>query len=130
MANGSEPCPPDANPAEWMLEVTGAAPGSHTNIDWPTIWRTTPEYRAVQDELTHLSTGGAKQLQRTKSIGHDAALLEYAAPFKIQLWEVTKRVFQQYWRSPAYIWSKAFLVVGSVSPSAISLAFLLLIRQM
>ncbi|KAG9723929.1 putative ABC multidrug transporter, partial [Aureobasidium melanogenum] len=28
--NGAHKCPPDANPAEWMLEVIGAAPGSHT----------------------------------------------------------------------------------------------------
>jgi ABC-type multidrug transport system ATPase subunit len=113
--NGSEPCPPDANPAEWMLEVIGAAPGSHTNIDWPAVWRTTPEYAAVQQELAHLATGGGKRLERVKSVGHEAALREYAAPFGVQLMEVTKRVFEQYWRSPNYIWSKAVLVVGCVS---------------
>ena len=25
--NGADPCPKEANPAEWMLEVVGAAPG-------------------------------------------------------------------------------------------------------
>ena len=31
--NGGPPCPLAANPAEWILEVIGAAPGSQTDID-------------------------------------------------------------------------------------------------
>jgi energy-coupling factor transporter ATP-binding protein EcfA2 len=111
--NGAEPLPADANPAEWMLGVIGAAPGSHTELDWPTLWRKSPEFQEVQQELTYLASGGDIQLQKTKTVDHAAALGEYAAPFKTQLWEVTRRVFQQYWRSPGYIWSKALLVVGS-----------------
>lgn len=37
--NGAAPCGPKQNPAEWMLEVIGAAPGSSTTIDWPSVWR-------------------------------------------------------------------------------------------
>ncbi|KAK0111195.1 hypothetical protein ONS95_001570 [Cadophora gregata] len=36
--NGAPQCPPAANPAEWMLEIIGAAPGSSTEIDWPETW--------------------------------------------------------------------------------------------
>lgn len=36
--NGAPQCPPAANPAEWMLEIIGAAPGSSTDIDWPSTW--------------------------------------------------------------------------------------------
>lgn len=36
----------------------------------------------------------------------------FAAPFWTQLHVVTKRVAQQYWRSPAYIYPKAVLTVG------------------
>jgi ABC-type multidrug transport system ATPase subunit len=110
--NGSPPCPPDANPAEWMLEVIGAAPGSHTEVNWPEVWRTTPEYHAVQEELASLAASEVNRLQQVKSVGHEAALREYAAPFGVQMQEVTKRVFEQYWRSPGYIWSKTVLVVG------------------
>ncbi|OKP13074.1 ATP-dependent permease PDR15 [Penicillium subrubescens] len=31
--NGGNPCSPDANPGEWMLEVIGAAPSSSSEID-------------------------------------------------------------------------------------------------
>ncbi|KKK21251.1 hypothetical protein AOCH_004898 [Aspergillus ochraceoroseus] len=37
--NGAPKLHPEANPAEWMLEVIGAAPGSHSDIDWPAVWR-------------------------------------------------------------------------------------------
>lgn len=109
--NGAKDCPPGANPAEYMLEVIGAAPGAHTDIDWPAVWRDSPEYRGVQDELARLSAG------RAEATGGDdpSAYRQFAAPFSWQLWEVTKRVFEQYWRTPGYIYSKALLVVGSVS---------------
>lgn len=105
--NGAKPCPPEANPAEWMLEVIGAAPGSTTDIDWHNAWRESSEYAAVQTEL-----------QRLKDQKSDAALTqdktsynEFAAPLTEQLYEVTHRVFQQYWRTPSYIYSKAALCV-------------------
>jgi len=41
--NGSCPCGVEQNPAEWMLHVIGAAPGSHNDIDWPQVWRDSPE---------------------------------------------------------------------------------------
>lgn len=34
--NGAKPYPPDANPAEWMMEVIGAAPGTIREIDLAT----------------------------------------------------------------------------------------------
>jgi len=43
-----------------------------------------------------------------------ASYREFAAPFGLQLWEVQKRVFEQYWRTPSYIYSKASLCIFSV----------------
>lgn len=116
--NGGHPCPPDANPAEWMLEVIGAAPGSHTDIDWHQAWRNSPEYAEVQRHLDELQSKGnqAEALQRTMSAQKredKAAYREFAAPFSTQMRETTVRVFQQYWRSPSYIYSKTFLCVLS-----------------
>lgn len=116
--NGGLACPPDANPAEWMLEVIGAAPGSHTDIDWHQTWRNSPEYAAVKRHLAELKSerGQAQALQRTLSaqkLEDKAAYREFAAPFMVQLRETTARVFQQYWRSPSYIYSKIFLCVMS-----------------
>jgi ATP-binding cassette subfamily G (WHITE) protein 2 (PDR) len=119
--NGGPDCPAGANPAEHMLEVIGAAPGAHTDIDWPAVWRQSPEYGQVQDELVRLgSQKGEKPMSETSS--DPSAYREFAAPFGIQLFQVTKRVFEQYWRSPGYIYSKAALSIGSAL--FISLSFL------
>ncbi|KAF1950929.1 putative multidrug resistance ABC transporter [Byssothecium circinans] len=116
--NGGPPCPPDANPAEWMLEVIGAAPGSHTDINWHDVWRQSPEYAEVQNHLAELKYERSHNtdLQRTVSAQKredKAAYREFAAPFWEQQREVTIRVFQQYWRSPVYLYSKTVLCVLS-----------------
>ncbi|KAH7083362.1 ABC-2 type transporter-domain-containing protein [Paraphoma chrysanthemicola] len=116
--NGGPPCPPAANPAEWMLEVIGAAPGSHTDIDWHQTWRDSREYREVKRHLAELKSERSQQeaLQRTLSAQKredKAAYREFAAPFWQQLRETTLRVFQQYWRSPSYIYSKTLLCTSS-----------------
>lgn len=116
--SGGPRCPPDANPAEWMLEVIGAAPGSHTDIDWPQTWRESAEYAEIQRHLEELKSQGIQQtrLERTVSAQKredKAAYREFAAPFTVQFQETTKRVFQQYWRSPVYLYSKTLLCVSS-----------------
>jgi ATP-binding cassette subfamily G (WHITE) protein 2 (PDR) len=52
--NGADPCGVDANPAERMLEVIGAAPGSHTGTDWFEVWRSIPEYQQARAEIDGL----------------------------------------------------------------------------
>ncbi|KPM35009.1 Multidrug resistance protein CDR1 [Neonectria ditissima] len=105
---GAPPCPSGANPAEWMLEVIGAAPGSSTDHDWPQLWRDSAESAATQQELRRLAGQPEKQ-----SSHHDdpSSFDEFAAPFLVQLFNVTRRVFEQYWRTPSYIYSKATLCV-------------------
>ncbi|CAI4214415.1 unnamed protein product [Parascedosporium putredinis] len=110
--NGGPACPPGANPAEYMLEVIGAAPGAHTDIDWPAVWRASPEYRSVQDELAQLKSGQGAPVEQPSS-KDPSAYNQFAAPFMTQLSQVTRRVFQQYWRSPTYIYSKCLLSFGS-----------------
>ncbi|KAI5778459.1 ABC-2 type transporter-domain-containing protein [Geopyxis carbonaria] len=103
--NGGPKCPPDANPAEWMLEVIGAAPGAHTEVDWFETWSNSPEKASVKAELEEM-TRELAQLPRQAS---DAGNTEFAVPYWQQLWVCTKRVFEQYWRTPTYIYSKTFL---------------------
>jgi ATP-binding cassette subfamily G (WHITE) protein 2 (PDR) len=123
--NGAPPCPPDANPAEWMLEVIGAAPGSHTDIDWHQVWLDSPERTEVRNELAILKEERPKLEGPSKSTGDKADYREFAAPFPVQLYEVLKRVFEQYWRTPSYIYSKAALCISSVSPDlSLSFAFM------
>lgn len=65
------------------------------------------------------SSNNSKDIERR--ISHDeevvdkSAYREFAAPFGVQFWEVTKRVFQQYWRTPSYLYSKIVLCTASVS---------------
>lgn len=120
--NGAHSRPPGANPAEYMLEVIGAAPGAHTEIDWPEVWRNSPEYRGVQAELDGLmALSSSNQKQESDD---PSAYQEFAAPANDQFLEVTKRVFQQYWRTPSYIYSKALLGIGSVCQAPSSLLFI------
>ncbi|KAJ5600815.1 hypothetical protein N7450_001882 [Penicillium hetheringtonii] len=106
--NGAQTLSSGENPAEWMLEVIGAAPGSHSEIEWPKVWRESPEYRKVKEDLAKLKETLAAKPKETA--GPDA-YSEFAAPFYIQLYECLVRVFAQYYRSPIYIWSKAALCV-------------------
>lgn len=111
--NGAFKCPEDANPAEWMLEVIGAAPGSHTDIDWHATWRESPEYKEVHRELDVLRDERPQEVPPRTDENDKLSYREFAAPFGEQLWETTRRVFQQYWRTPSYIYSKVALCLFS-----------------
>ncbi|KAL4942605.1 hypothetical protein BDV06DRAFT_235334 [Aspergillus oleicola] len=105
---GADPCPTDGNPAEWMLHVIGAAPGSSAIRDWAETWKSSPEFTQVRQELDRLEASGADSTGDS-TVSHQ----QYAAPFHIQLWLCTKRVFEQYWRTPSYIYSKLVLCFGT-----------------
>lgn len=107
--NGSRRCEPEENPAEWMLDVIGAAPGSLTTVDWHETWKTSPERDAVRAELAELK----QTLSQKPRDSDNLALREFAAPFGAQLFEVTSRVFEQYWRTPSYLYSKTLLCAAS-----------------
>jgi ATP-binding cassette, subfamily G (WHITE), member 2, PDR len=97
-----------------MLEVIGAAPGSHTDIDWQKTWRESPEYKEVHRNLNQMKDELPHITQPSATPDDKASFREFAAPFGVQQWEVTKRVFEQYWRTPSYIYSKASLCIFSV----------------
>ncbi|KAH8812853.1 ATP-binding cassette transporter [Xylogone sp. PMI_703] len=106
--NGAKPCPSDTNPSEWMLEAIGAAPGSVPKTDWHHIWRSSPEYQTVHDELAHLKSMSG---QRGEGESEPSSYREFAVPFWQQFMVVTQRVFQQSWRTSSYIYSKLALCV-------------------
>ncbi|GAA5843073.1 hypothetical protein JCM11251_002723 [Rhodosporidiobolus azoricus] len=104
--NGSQKFPPGVNPSEFMLEVIGAAPGSHSEIDWHQTWKDSKELQDVKAELHHLKDN---PVPVDKSQQDKWAYKEFAVPLVTQFWAVQKRVFQQYWRTPVYIYSKTVL---------------------
>lgn len=112
--HGAPQCPPEANPAEWMLEVIGAAPGHKSEIDWYDVWRKSDEYLAVHKELDQMQVELPKKIDTGES---PAGYGEFAMPLLPQLLYCLERVSQQYWRTPSYIYSKTALCTLTVSSS-------------
>ncbi|RAQ58607.1 hypothetical protein COH20_002803 [Aspergillus flavus] len=97
-------CKPDENPAEYMLEVLGKGDCAQ---GWHEKWLKSSEHNAVQQELRNIAE------RITEGPDNQSTQDEFAMPFASQLYYVGSRVFQQYWRSPTYIWAKLLLSAGS-----------------
>ncbi|GMM38369.1 ATP-binding cassette multidrug transporter [Saccharomycopsis crataegensis] len=106
---GAPKCPPEANPAEWMLEVIGAAPGSHAEQNYYDVWRNSSEFQDLHGELNTMET----ELSKLPVNDDPEKYKTYAASFSKQYLLVTQRVFQQTWRTPSYIYSKLLIAVAS-----------------
>ena len=119
VSKGAAPYPLGINPAEWMLTTIGATPGINSELDWPGIWQSSEEKAAVDAELDRLAQSAPSNAESSQGEDNESRN-EFATPLMTQIAIVTKRIFQQYWRSPAYIYSKAFLGIGSVSPHLLS----------
>jgi ATP-binding cassette, subfamily G (WHITE), member 2, PDR len=105
--NGSSKCPPTANPAEWMLEVIGASPGSRADKDWSEVWNASPERTKIRVELAQMKAELSQRYQPPSNAGYG----EFAMPLWYQFRICLYRMFQQYWRTPVYIYSKLVLCV-------------------
>jgi len=89
-----------------MLEIAG----SQTQ-DWHATWKDSDEAKAIYTGIDDIHREREKT-QGSEQQGPDAHS-EFAMPFMTQLTEVTRRVFQQYWRMPSYIIAKLALSMGS-----------------
>jgi hypothetical protein len=94
-------CGDSENPAEFMLDVVNARTNPQGE-DWFDVWKQSKESQMVQAEIDRIH----KEKQAERSESEDSAGNEFAMPFWFQLYQVTYRVFQQYWRMPSYIISK------------------------
>ncbi|CAI7673956.1 unnamed protein product [Penicillium pancosmium] len=104
---GSIDCPKNANPAEWMLEVIGAAPGSHADRDWAEVWLESPERAQIKQELADMKS----ELRQKPVPPPTAGYGEFATPIWYQFLICIRRMFQQYYRSPGYLYSKTAMCV-------------------
>ncbi|KAK1756393.1 ABC transporter-like protein [Echria macrotheca] len=109
-AHGGRRCGDDENPAEYMLEIV-ATGVNNEGQDWHSVWKSSDEFRDIQTELERLHRETEKLPQQHG--GDDDGDSEFAVPFYTQVWEVTRRIFQQYWRMPAYVLAKLMLGVAS-----------------
>jgi ATP-binding cassette subfamily G (WHITE) protein 2 (PDR) len=108
-SSGARRCGDQENPAEYMLEIVNNGTNDQGK-DWNTVWKESPKWQANRDEIErlHQEKAGVAS-EHTNEASHS----EFAMPFMSQLWAVTYRVFQQYWRNPSYIFAKFALGVAA-----------------
>jgi ABC-type multidrug transport system ATPase subunit len=110
--NGSRRCGDDENPAEFMLEIV-AEGVNRDGEDWHSVWKASQEYKAVHAETERIHEQSKSDKQRAKGADNVGTNAEFAMPFYAQVWAVTQRIFQQYWRMPGYVLSKFLLGIMS-----------------
>ncbi|KAF7560227.1 hypothetical protein G7046_g3935 [Stylonectria norvegica] len=111
--NGAPPCPANANPAEYMLQIIKPATDGAKSADWHEIWRNSPEYDLVKEELARLNALSAPDTTSSSPDDTHSQHYEFVASFSTQFWQVLIRTWNHFWRSPNYIWSKIALTVLS-----------------
>lgn len=108
--HGARECDKAENPAEYMLEIVGAGASGKATQDWHEVWKNSQESKDLQTELDKIH----KEKQSEPPAGDDVeGHREFAMPFTTQLYYVTARVFQQYWRTPSYVFGKFLLGIAS-----------------
>ncbi|KAH7318100.1 ABC transporter [Stachybotrys elegans] len=112
---GAPKCPPEANQAEWMLQVIKPRDDGVEAIDWHKAWRESPEYQQVKKELQRLRqlTINSDAQSMTQAKTEPSQHREFVASSWTQFSLVLDRTWKHFWRSPTYIWSKVLLIVIS-----------------
>ncbi|KAK2626069.1 hypothetical protein QTJ16_004331 [Diplocarpon rosae] len=102
--HGAE-CPPDANPAEYMLDAIGAGQAARVgDRDWAEIFADSPELANIKDRISQM-----KAQRRSESGAHVKGYeQEFATPLTHQLKIVQKRTHLSFWRSPNYGFTRLF----------------------
>ncbi|KAL4895842.1 ABC-2 type transporter-domain-containing protein [Aspergillus ambiguus] len=114
---GARPCKAEENPAEYILEIVS---GESSSLDWIQTWKESPELKGVLEELGRLQSPETQPPPGSPTDDGDSDS-EFAMPLHSQLYHVLRRVFQQYYRQPEYIYSK--YILGIVSGLFIGFSF-------
>ncbi|KAI0095244.1 ABC-2 type transporter-domain-containing protein [Irpex rosettiformis] len=98
-------CPSNVNPAEYMLDAIGAGLAPRVgDRDWADIWRDSPEYKVMRQEIEDI-----KQQGLALPVPEKNSETTYATPFWVQLKEVVRRNNLALWRSPDYVFTRLFI---------------------
>jgi ATP-binding cassette subfamily G (WHITE) protein 2 (SNQ2) len=98
-------CPPDANPAEWMLDAIGAGMAPRLgDKDWGEVWRDSEEFAYTKNEIIRIREARTKETGSTPHIEQK----EYATPMWHQIKLVCKRQSISFWRSPNYGFTRLY----------------------
>lgn len=128
-------CPPNVNPAEYMLEAIGAGLAPRVGPrDWRDVWLDSPEYQRMRAEIDDIKAQGLaipateESQTRTCMLSIFSAMIVSnvdctdATSFFYQLGIVIKRNNIALWRSPDYVFSRLF--VHAFFSLFVSLSFL------
>jgi hypothetical protein len=93
-------CPPEANPAEFMIDVVSAE-SSFNDQDWNKIWLQSPEHDHLSKHIDTIVAEAAAQPSETIDDGH-----EFAASMWTQVKLVTHRMNISLFRNTEYLDNK------------------------
>jgi ABC-type multidrug transport system ATPase subunit len=99
------PCPPEANPAEHMIDVVSGA--ASEKVDWNKVWLESLEHDQLTTELDAMATEAAARPSGTVDDGH-----EFAASMWTQVKLVTHRMNVSLFRNTEYIDNKFALHIS------------------
>ncbi|KAF7360014.1 Pleiotropic drug resistance ABC transporter [Mycena venus] len=106
--NGSRPCQPSENPAEYMLDVIGAGATASSAQDWEAVWRRSSESKRAQEDLDRIHADG-----RNRGAVQANFTSTFATGWMTQTTSLFKRDFRARWRDPTYLLAKMVLNVGA-----------------
>lgn len=109
-SHGARKCEDAENPAEYMLEIVGAGASGKATQDWHEVWKGSKEFKGLQNEIDSIHE---EKKDEAPAGDTEEGHREFAMPFNTQLYYVTQRVFQQYWRTPTYIMGKFMLGIAA-----------------
>lgn len=98
-------CPPEANPAEWMLDVIGAGNPDYNGPDYGDVWLESENHKRQVEEIQSLIEK-RRGLEQSASVHDDR---EYAMPLGVQIRAVVQRSYTSFWRNPNYFMGIFFL---------------------
>lgn len=98
--NGA-PCPPEANPAEHMIEVVTATAAGSDSKDWNQIWLESGEHEHLSSEIDAMVSHAASIPTTVNDDGN-----EFAASIWTQLKLVTQRMNVSLYRNTEYVMNK------------------------
>ncbi|KXG48510.1 CDR ABC transporter [Penicillium griseofulvum] len=101
-ARNGAPCPPDANPAEHIIDVVQGG-GTTDKTDWIEVWNQSEERKQALFQLDALNESS----KNNSDYVEDTA--DFATSHWFQFKMVSKRLSIHIWRSPDYMWNKIIL---------------------
>ena len=99
--------PPDANPAEFVLETVGAGINNDSSAKssaWAETWRDSDEARRIADDIEVIESNFSSD-----STGGVASDTSFNASTFTQTYLLTQRMLKNQWRQTAYAYSKLWV---------------------